>query len=60
VTTAVETVVEMAPTEVQPAAENRRSRPVKEKPRNNDRRDDKGGPIVGMGDHVPDFLTRGT
>ncbi|MFZ1726340.1 MAG: DEAD/DEAH box helicase [Albidovulum sp.] len=60
INTVMETVVETAPSEGQPATENRRSRPAKEKPRNNDRRDEKGGPVVGMGDHVPDFLTRGT
>ena len=55
-----ETVIETAPSEAQPAAESRPNRPAKGKPRSDGRRDAKDGPVIGMGDHVPDFLTRGS
>jgi superfamily II DNA/RNA helicase len=57
---AQERIVESAA--VEPKPDNQHERPAKEKPRSrapkNDRRGDTSGPVVGMGDHVPDFLLR--
>ena len=53
-------MIETAPSEAQPADESRPNRPAKGKPRSDGRRDAKDGPVIGMGDHVPDFLTRGS